>query len=188
MKHEAHKNAAPESVKALILKVHALTIQGVGGEADSASRKLSMLLSKHGITLEDVMTDTVKTYKFTFRDAQDESLQRQLYYAITRNRESKIWRFFRQNKKVARQIGLDFTAEQYMDFQEQLPHYRDIWGKERTRLFAAFCHKHELLRPADLDAGELPDMKQMEEYLRIKQMMRGLGEKTYFKPAALLSR
>jgi len=178
----------PESVKELIRKIHALSIRGVGGESDAALRKLDLLLAKYHVTLDDILEDTVKTYQFAFKNEWDENLMMQLYYAVTKDRERKVWSYSKRGKKVSRKIGLDLTAEQYVDYQEQLAYYRDIWKKELKRLFSAFCHKHDLLRPSAPDvADRLPSREEMQEYLRMIEMMRGLGEKSFFKPMALLS-
>lgn len=178
---------APESVKNLIRKIYELTQRGVGGEADAARRKLDLLLVKYGVTLDDVLGDAVKTYEFHFRNEWDESLMTQLYYAVTQDREKKIWQYSRAGKKVARKIGLDLTAEQYVDFQEQLKHYRAAWKKEQARLFAAFCHQHNLLRPADSNAADRKySDEEIREHLRMKQMMRGLNEKSFFRPAGMV--
>ncbi len=182
------ENTTPESVKDLIRKVHALSVRGVGGESDAAFRKLELLLAKYNVSLDDILDETAKTYEFTFRNESDENLMVQIYYAVTKNRESNVWTYSRRGKKISRKIGLDLTAEQYVDYQEQLAYYRGIWKKELNRFFSAFCHKHKLLRPADPSAADgFPGKEEMQEYLLMKQMMRGLGEKTYFKPTALLS-
>lgn len=180
--------STPESVKELIRKIHALSVRGVGGESDTALRKLDLLLAKYDVTLDDILEETVKTYQFSFKNEWDENLMVQLYYAITKDRERKVWSYSKLGNKIARKIGLDLTAEQYVDYQEQLTYYRGIWKKELKRFFGAFCHKHDLLRPTGMDAADrLPSKEELREYLRMKEMMRGLGEKTYFKPAALLS-
>lgn len=151
-------------------------------------KKLSLLLAKHKVSLDDILGDAIKTYDFRFRDSLDEDLMVQLYYSITKERDRKVWTYSRGGRKVSKKIGLDMTTEQYVDFQERLPYYRSIWKKELKRLFSAFCHKHNLLRPADPNATRsFPNEQEIQEYLRMKQMMRGLGEKAFFKPTALLA-
>lgn len=180
------QDAIPESVKELIRKIHALSVSGVGGEAEAALQKLNLMLSKYSVTLDEVLEDVVKTYEFSFKNEWDKKLMVQIYYAVTKDSSREVWSYTRRSKKISRKIGFDLTAEQYVDFQEQLAYYRDTWAKEQKRLFSAFCHKHQLLCPASCDLLQLPSKEEILEYLRVKEMMRGLGEKTFFKPAALL--
>jgi len=82
-------------------------------------------------------------------------------------------------------IGFDLTPAQYIDLKGMVDYYRETWKKETDRLFVAFVQQHKLYPPPT--GEEKTSSMGREEIEQIMAMMRGLGEKSYFKPAAFLT-
>ena len=55
-----------EKQKALIKKVQALAERGVGGEKETAEKKLNMLMKKYGIESLELDEDRLDDYDFKF--------------------------------------------------------------------------------------------------------------------------
>lgn len=177
------ENSAPESVKQLIRKIHTLSLRGVGGEAETAKRKLDKLLTKYSIELAEVVRDVVKTYEFPYKTTQEEKIICQCYVSLGVECP-KIFEYTRRGRKV-KSLGLDLTPAQYIDLKGMVAYYKSAFKKEADRLLSAFIQRHKLYPPPTGEERE--SAISLEEIEQIMTMMRGLGEKSYFKPAGYLS-
>ena len=172
---------APESVRQLIRKIHALSLRGIGGEAESAKIKLNSLLAKHGIKLEDVIIDVVKTYEFPYKNDLDSRLIIQCFVSLGNGYKTYAYRKGGRKLKI---IGLDLTPAQYIDLSGMVDYYRTAFKKETDRLFSAFVQQHKLYAPPT--GEEEGDQMGQEELDQLLALMLGLGEKSYFNPAGFL--
>lgn len=175
--------SAPEPIKQLIRKIHTLSLRGIDGEAEAAKRKLDELLEKYGVDLSDVVSDTMKTYRFPYKTVQEEKLIVQCYVTLGVD-PPKIFEYSRRGRKL-KEVGLNMTPAQHIDLQGMVEYYKAALKKEIDRLFVAFVQRHKLFSPLPSD-GKDTSMS-IEEIEQMVAMMRGLGEKTYFKPAGYLS-
>lgn len=176
------ETTAPETIKELIRKVHTLSVRGVGGEAEAAKRKLETLLAKHQLSLEDVVSDSVKTYDFRYKTELERQLIVQCYVSLGAGQGS--YGYKKAGRKV-QVIGFDLTSAQYIDLKGMLDYYKVTLKKETDRLFMAFVQRHKLYAPSS--GEETAEPMSLEELEHLVAMMRGLGEKSYFKPAGLLA-
>ena len=71
-----------EKIKAKLIKLFALARQGVGGEKENAKSVLDKLLTKHGLTLEDLDSEQAETIQceFKFADALERKLLLQVIF------------------------------------------------------------------------------------------------------------
>ena len=178
------EQSAPESVKQLIRKIHTLSLRGIGGEAETAKRKLDELLLEHGISIDDIVTDAATTHKFRFKSIQERKLILQCYWSM--GLDGGVFTFSRRGKKVASVLGLDLTPAQYVDLSGMVEYYKKALKAETDRLLVAFIQKHRLFPPINGKTCD-SDPMDIEELEQLLAMMRGLGEKSYFKPSGYLS-
>ena len=172
----------PESVKQLLRKIHTLSVRGIGGEAEVAKRKLDELLLKHNLELEDVIHDVVKTYEFPYKTTQEEKLILQCYASLGVE-NPKVFEYTKLGRRL-RTLGLDLTPAQYIDLKGMVEYYKVALKKEMNRLLSAFIQRHKLYPPPTGEEKE--SSMSLEEIEQVMAMMRGLGEKSYFKPAGLI--
>lgn len=178
--------SVPEPIKQLIRKIHTLSLRGVGGEADTAKRKLDKLLATHNIALEDIIRDSVKTYKFRYKSDLERRLILQCYYSL-RVKDEGTYSYYKGDRKSGSCIGLDLTPAQYIDLQGMVGYYKGTLKKEVERLFVAFVHKHRLFAASTDDDCKEDKPLNLDELAQLLAMMQSLGEKSYLKPAGLLT-
>lgn len=174
-------NAAPEPIVQLIRKIHTLSLRGIGGEADAAKTKLYALLAKHGLELEDVINDVVKTYEFIYRNDLDARLIIQCFVSLGNGYKTYC---YRKGGRKLKKIGLDLTPAQYVDLSGMVDYYRAAFKKETARLFSAFVQQHKLYAPSTGEEMGVPISQ--EEMEQLVNMMNGLGEKSYSRLAGFL--
>lgn len=149
MNYIAHKDKSK-----LLSKIKALAERGVGGEKIEAQK----LLDKYNLSEADLIAEeeTITEIELTFKGKEEESLLLQVCYKVFGNLENtkdKVYRYISgkgsRNTKIikctpseAAQIVL------YYDF------YRDLWKRERAKLFDAFIQKNKIFgndQPSDSD-------------------------------------
>lgn len=69
-----------EKKKELLKKLQALAERGVGGEKETAERKLRELIKKYNIDEAELAEDKLKEFEFKYSNPQEEQLIRQLFF------------------------------------------------------------------------------------------------------------
>lgn len=152
----------------LIKKLQALADQGVGGEQETAKRKLAELMTKYGI--DDLSGEWKELREFTYRSKYEKRLLNQIFYKYGFNSYTKKW-----GKGSRSTILIDCTDAQYLQIQIEYEFYRELWKEENEFLFKAFVNKHNIF-PAD---GEVADRKLADEELwRLVAMIAGMQDKS----------
>jgi hypothetical protein len=175
----------PPKVIDLIKKIRELSERGVAGEAEAATRKLNEILAKYKVSLDDIAAKAVKTFPFVYKGEWERKLIIQCYTTLNYGPKILVSSFRRHGAKRAKAnvIGLDMTTEQYVDLSGMIDFYKVTWALEVKRLFSAFIHRHNLFPP---DSEADPTHCDPAELLRVMAIMRGLGEKSYQKPLAMI--
>lgn len=68
--------------KALMKKLQALAERGVGGEKETAERKLKQLIEKYGIEEAELSDDKILEFKFHYKGEWEKRLLRQIFYKM----------------------------------------------------------------------------------------------------------
>lgn len=68
--------------KELLKKLQALAERGVGGERETAERKLKELNKKYGIEEEELNEDKIIDFDFKYHSEWEKKLLRQLFYKM----------------------------------------------------------------------------------------------------------
>lgn len=172
--------SAPESIKELMYKIHALATGGVGGEAENAQKKLDGLLERYGMTIEDITSKEMKTYQFKFNGKRDESLLNQCAAKVM-GKWRGAYSYRRGGKKTRNITGYDLTATEHADLTEMVTYYRSIYEKECDAMLQAFIYKHELFASERVNTEAKP--MTVAEMLALEKRIRSLQEKSFVKIA-----
>lgn len=119
-----------ERITQLLLKVKELAERGVDGEREVAAEKLRALMTKHGLTPEDLASDTREWIAFRVpKDADN------LFVNIVceiRGVARFNYRQYRDRK--VRFVDVELTPAENIDLRAAWAHYSKIYDTERRRL------------------------------------------------------
>lgn len=171
-----------EKIKTKLRKLLELARQGVGGEKDNAQSVLEKLLSKHGLTLEDLDSEQAEVVQceFKFSDAQERKLLLQVIFTVLNASTIPV----RDDHKNSKTLCLKATRAQALEIDLAWGLYRESFKKEQERLFVAFLHKNELFGPDNKDADEkIPEPSKLskEDIQSIAFMVMGMKKTQVYK-------
>lgn len=139
-----------ERIKEKLRKLLELARQGVGGEKDNAQSILDKLLTKHGLTLDDLDPDVapVESCEFRFGDKWEYDLLIQVIYLVLQTQTI----FYREERRNSKKFCIKATKARKLEIDLAYNLYREALKKEQQRLFVAFIHKNRIFGPgADKD-------------------------------------
>ena len=166
-----------DRIKRRLAKVLALAERGVGGEKDNAIAILDRLLAKHGLVVSDLSSNDDPLLQmseecYTYRNRFDRGILLQCYFQVLHT--NKI--YYSQNSRK-RKIFIKANMIDHMEMREMYYYYRKLFDEELETLMTAFCSKHKLGSGIPDDEGG--DEMDMEKYLRIIEMAKGLADSEY---------
>lgn len=150
-------------------KIEKLANCGIDGERKNAARMLRDLLSRHGLTLEDLAEENKKEYRMNYRTIWEKMLLIQIYAKVIGS--SRVTYSKRRGKTG---IFFKLSVPQYIDFMAMYKIYRPALKKEMDTLCSAFFAKHNIqnLPPKNYEDQKLDK----EESERIWRMAMGLRD------------
>ena len=166
-----------EKTLSKLKKLLALARQGEGGEKDNAERMLNKLISKHGITLEDLGDETEETnrYEFKYLNKYEEKLLFQIV-AMVRNKKGTSY-FQNVGARSRLEIELTFSQKCEIDLAYELlkPSMYSVFDDA----FSALIHvNHIFPETQSSDKEEKPlSPEERQKLMRISGIMMGI-EKT----------
>lgn len=169
-----------EKKKELLKKLQALAERGVGGEKETAERKLRELMKKYGIDEINFSEDKLEEFEFKYSNPQEEQLIRQLFFRMF----GKDWRsksYTYRCGKGSRSIrGVECTEAEGLQLQIEYEFYKQLWQEEMGLFWSAFIQKHRIfsMRPEDTGSDKPMTPEKMEEIMRMSQMMGAMQDKT----------
>ncbi len=165
-----------ETIKSKLKKIAALAERGIGGEKENAKRLLETLLTKHGLTIDDIQPHVERQKKrcvFKYRTKQEKQLLFQCYYRAANVANLSYYRAGRNA------VGLDLDKLEEAEMRSLYAHFLPLWRKEMQRLEHAFFWKHDLTSHCARDDNEKPDPISPKEYDALVSLMRGLQTTHY---------
>lgn len=169
-----------EKKKELLKKLQALAERGVGGEKETAERKLKQLMKKYGIDKLEFEEDKLEEFEFKYSNPQEEQLIRQLFFKMF----GKEWRSksytYRCGKGSKSIRGIECTKAEGIQLQIEYEFYKQLWQEEMKLFWDAFIQKHHIfsMRPEDTGSSEPITPERMAEIMRMSQMMDAMQNKT----------
>lgn len=165
-------------LKERLKKIQALAERGVGGEAETAKKKLDKLLSENDMTQADLNADSVHYYLFSYSGGKYKyKLLAQIIYRVVGVENFKIYK----SKHTRNKIGLYCTPSQKLEIDLDFEFYCNLFESEMELFLEAFIAKQDIF-PKDvptttLDVTELtPEEK---ERMKRKQLFEdGVTKRT----------
>lgn len=170
-----------ESLRMKLAKLQALADRGVDGEADNAKRLIQKLCSDNGITIEDILSEQKKEYRFKI--GQEEMFLRlftNCYAKITNLGQLKYWQSSRS------EIIVELTPVQYVDLKCLFEWHKENLLKDlkvmKEDFLEAYVHKHRLFsnRKQEDKSGPL-STDELSRLRRIFNLQKNLNDNNYHK-------
>lgn len=164
--------------KELLKKLQALAERGVGGEKETAERKLKQLIKKYGIEEAELSEDKIMDFDFKYRNAWEKKLLRQLFYRMFGQEYRSKTYIYRYGKGSRSTYGIACTRAEGLQLQIEYDFYRALFEEELELFQSAFIQKHRIFDPnGGSDDMELTP-EEIERILRMQQMMSGMQDKS----------
>ena len=163
-----------EKKKELLRKLQALAQRGVGGEKESAQKKLEELMEKYGVEEADLTDEAEEDNDFFYKNEFEKKILIQLFYKIVPDYERKTYTY-RYGRGSRRTYGITCTAAQALQIKIEYEFYKTLWEEEVNFFMKAFIQKHRIFDCAAKPVNQDPMDK--EKLKRMASMMQGMQDR-----------
>lgn len=161
----------------LMKKLMALAERGVGGEKETAQRKLEQLMKKYKIDEADLSEEKTEDFDFRYKNEFEKRLLRQLFYKIVPDYRSKAY-IYRYGKGSKSTYGINCTKAEGLQIGIEYDFYRELWKEEQDFFFSCFIQKHKIFSMRKEDIEGIDSETPIEELLRMRKLMDGMQDGT----------
>ena len=142
-------------LKERLNKLKNLAERGVGGEKETAEKKLSQLLKANGLTEKDLSEDRVDFYLFGYVYPYRQKLLSQVIYKVLGPNNFSLYR----SSGTRNKIGAYCTAAQKVEIELEFEFYSNLFDEELDTFVSAFIYKQDIY-PKDAPTTNI-DIKDM---------------------------
>lgn len=178
--------------KQLLNKLKALAERGVGGEKETAQRKLKELMKKYGVEEVDLSDEKVEEVdlsdekKENFKFKYKNKFEKQLILQIANKTFGDEWfnRIYTYSSGIGKRsiILIECTKFEETQIRIEYEFYKELWKEEVEFLFKVFIQKHNIFDPNGSSKDDTTEHKYSEKELRRMAMMEMLlQDKTMMK-------
>lgn len=156
-----------DKLKARLTKLKSLAERGVGGEKETAEKKLRKLLADNGLTESDLLEETPQYYLFSYTYPYKRKLLGQIIYKVMNKTE------IYHSKGTRNKLGIYCTPSQKLEIDLDFEFYSNLLDTEIDLLLSAFIQKQDLfpdsseaevIRLEDLTPEEREKAKRVQSY------------------------
>lgn len=161
-----------EKTQERIKKIQALAERGVGGEKETAARKLQELLEKNGISsVEELAQDEYIFTLFSYNGVLGKKLLSQCIYKVMGYNSDRTQ--YKQ-PRTRQKIGIYCTKAQKLEIELEYEFYERLFEEQQKLFLSAFIQKQQIFPP---DAPEI-DAELTERDIQVALMAEGIERKT----------
>lgn len=160
-----------DKAKERYLKLKALAERGVGGERDTAKKKIDSLLLKYGVTIEELEEETLGDYIFSYKGEIEKKLLAQCIYKAL----GKDFSIYKVNN-TRNKLGVQCTKAQKIEIELDFDFYKKALYNELDVFIQAFVTKNSIF-PSDGSACN-ENYTRNEKDERALMMSRGIEKYT----------
>lgn len=151
-------------VKELALKLKEMADRGTEHERLVAENKLTTLLNKYGLTLQDIQNNETKKRTFIFKHEDETLILAHVIWSVIPN--IAIRRIGKQKKAFC-----DLSPEQYIEVKEKLKFYLSDYDKQKKNFTIAYIYKNDLEvkesnEKEDIDSADNYDTKSIVDMMK----------------------
>lgn len=166
--------------KQLLNKLKALAERGVGGEKETAQRKLQELMEKYEIDENDLSDDKKEKYQFKYKNEFEKKLIKQIAYRTFKKEWSERMYTYSKGRGKRSIMLIECTKAEEIQLRIEYEFYKDLWKEEAEFLFNVFIQKHRIFDPKGSCKKDHYRMKE-QDLKRMSMMEMLLQDKTMTK-------
>lgn len=166
--------------KQLLNKLKALAERGVGGEKETAQRKLQELMEKYEIDENDLSDDKKEKYQFKYKNEFEKKLIKQIAYRTFKKEWSERMYTYSRGRGKRSIMLIECTKAEEIQLRIEYEFYKDLWKEEAEFLFNVFIQKHRIFDPEGSCKKDYYRMKE-QDLKRMSMMEMLLQDKTMTK-------
>lgn len=145
--------------------------RGVGGEKETAKKKLSKLLSDNNLTEDDLNEELISYYLFSYQGAHKRHLLGQIIYKVIGAVDGKPPAIYK-SKGTRNKIGVYCTASQKIEIELDFEFYSRLLDEEFEVVTEAFIDAQNLF-PSNAPVSTIdPNSLSQEEIERLNKLTR----------------
>lgn len=142
-------------VKELALKLKEMADRGTEHERVVAEKKLSSLLKKYGLTIDDINKNKTKVRYFSFNNEDETKVMAHVIWSVAPN--VNINRTNKQKKAYC-----ELTPEQYIEIKEKIKFYLDDFSNQKRSFTIGYILKNNLDVKPSLELTDSIDKSKYE--------------------------
>lgn len=163
----------------LLKKLKNLAEQGVGGEKETAQKKLKQLMQKYNVEEEELSDDTEGKYEFTFHGEFERRLLLQVGYKILGKKiKKKMYEYKKGIGKRTTRI-IECTKAEALQIRIEHEFYCDLWKEEQDFFFECFIQKHRIFTEDNEEKTGKNRKMTREELIRMGAVMGVMQDKSW---------
>lgn len=157
-----------EKTQARIKKLQALAERGVGGEKETAARKLQELLEKNGISsVEELAQDEYIFTLFSYNGVLGRKLLSQCIYKVM-GYDSDRTQY--KPAHTRQKIGVYCTKAQKLEIELEYEFYERLFEEQQELFLSAFIQKQRIFPPdAPVNDAEPTERDIYDRYYRLRE-------------------
>lgn len=172
-----------DKLKDKLLKLNELAKRGIGGEKLNAGAMLMKMLSKHGLSIEDINQEISKKRHYKYSTLQNKTIVIQIMFRVMNESSRSIYSVM-HHKEVTAEV----TDYEHIQILEMVDFHLDNFKEERKKLLddlaSAYVQKHNLFRETTNEDRKNKKPLTPEERAklwRVSNIQECLTNKTYIK-------
>lgn len=159
----------------MLKKLQALAERGVGGEKETAKKKLAQLMEKYNIEETDLDEEKMEVHDFRYHNEFERRILRQLFYKIVPDfrKHTYTYRYGKGSRSIC---GIRCTKAQALQIQIEYDFYCGLWGEEVWFFLEAFIQKHRIFAQVK-EENRNGDEMTLKDAIRMAAMMDGMQDR-----------
>lgn len=147
------------------------------GEKGNARRLFYALLTKNGLSEQDLVSEETDYYAFDYKNAFERRLIVQIVHTVTDGRMEK---FLHGNPYTGRpskvKLWFEITKLEYKEAALQYKYYRKALADEFDKMYSAFLHTNHIFPKTDSGSDHELTPEERKRLLEIVKLMQAMNK------------
>lgn len=174
-----------EKIISLAKKLHALALNGIGGEKENAAAMLDRLMKQHSITFD--MLEGIEKKEYTFLiELENKKFFYQICASVLGNNYDAY--IYKKERSKKRTIKVVCTAADAVEIEAKYDFYLKAWQSDLEVFYSAFIQKNHIYRKETDEEREqrMANEKELtpeelDDLMKQRDLMRAMNKHHFAK-------